>query len=188
MPRPARAESGDSALEERLERLEKMVESLLARKDVPQSPYPLKKPADAIGPMYRKQIAEIEAHPRHQLEIARKHELDAKEMEKMKEQAMREAARSFDLSKRAAVDAEKVAREQKRQTRRVFKEGSKKHLDELRKQLEILDRKREELDRQIEELERQQEQSDEQRDEDQESDARSDTSEFNSDSTQLPRK
>jgi len=248
-----------------LERLEKMVESLLARDYATPNPYHLKPSPKMVGPIDRKEIAEIEA--RHQAEMARKHELDVKEVERMKGQAKREAARAADQSKRAAVDAEKIAREQKkRQTvnlnqllddyaeltgrtvlrpnslpnpqisldtplpstkreaieaiestlasngvamiqvgekfvkavpttqalqeganRRVFKEGSKKQLDELRKRLESLEREREELDRQIEELQRQQEQVDEQRDEDQDSDAQSDASEFNSDSIHNPR-
>src|SRR5882724_1336212 len=127
---------------------------------------------------------------------------DTKEIEKIKEQAKREAARAAGPAKRAALDAEKVARaEQKRQTRRDFKEGSQKQLAELRKQLEILEREREKLEHQIEELERNQEQLDEQREEHQDSDAQLDTSsethpqplpggeqaEFNSDSIQNTR-
>src|SRR5207245_920250 len=74
--RPARAESADSTLEERLERLEKMVESLMARGYATPKPYHLKQSADTVGPIDRKEIAEIEA--RHQAEMAWKHELDAK--------------------------------------------------------------------------------------------------------------
>ena len=62
--------------------------------------------------MDRKEIAEMEA--RHFAEISRKLERD--EIEKFKEQAKVEAARAADQVKRAAVDAEKVARAgQKRQ-------------------------------------------------------------------------
>jgi len=187
-PRPARAESADSTLEERLERLEKMVESLMARGYATPNPH-LKPSPDNVGPIDRKEIEEIEAHARRQAEMARKHEMDAKEIEKIKERAKQEAAHAIDQVKRAAVDAEKVARaEQKRQTRRNFKEGSQRQLDELRKRLEVLDREREKLEHQIEELERNQEQLDEQRDKEQDLDVQSDTSEFNSDSIQLPRK
>jgi len=186
-PRLARAASADSTLEERLERLEKMVESLMARMDAPRESYQLKRSPDKLGPIDRKEMAEIEAHARHQAEMARKHELDAKEIEKIKEHARHEA-RAVGQAKRAAVDAEKIARaEQKRQPRRIFEEGSQKQLDELRKRLEILEREREKLEHQIEELERNQEQLDEQQDETQDSDAQSDTSEFNSDSIQTPR-
>jgi uncharacterized protein (DUF342 family) len=142
----------------------------------------LKPSPDKVGPIDRKEIAEIEAHARHQAEIARKQMLDPKEIEKITEQAKREAAR-------AAVDAEKFGRaEQKRQIKRGFKEGSQKQLDELHKRLEMLEREREKLEHQIEVLERNQEQLDEQRDENQDNDAQSEASEFNADSIQLPRK
>jgi beta-lactamase regulating signal transducer with metallopeptidase domain len=186
-PRPVRAESADSTLEERLERLEKMVESLLARGYAAPNPYHPKPSPDKVGPMDRKEMAEIEAHARLQAEMARKHEWDVKEIEKIKEHAKHEAARAVSQVKRAA-DAEKVARaEQKRQTRRGFKEGSQKQLDDLRKQLEMLDRKREELEHQIEELERNEEQLDQQENEDQDNDVQSNTSESNPDSTPNPR-
>ena len=158
MPRSVRAESSDSAIEERLERLEKMVESLLARGYATQNPHHLKQPAGMIGPRDRKQIAEIEAHARLQAEMARKHELDVKEIEKIKEHIEHEAARAASQFKRAS-DAEKSARaEQKRQTKRDYKQGSRKQLDELHKQRETLERERERLHRQIEELDRKQEQ------------------------------
>src|SRR5881394_1247005 len=188
-PRPARAESADLTLEERLERLEKMVESLVAHGYATHDPYHLKPSPDKVGPIDRKEIAEIEAHARHQAEMARKQMLDPKEIEKITEQAKREAARAADKAKRAAVDAEKFGRaEPKRQIKRGFKEGSQKQLDELHKRLESLEREREKLERQIEELERNQEQLDEQRDENQDNDAQSEAPEFNADSIQLPRK
>jgi hypothetical protein len=175
------------ALEERLERLEKMVESLMARGYATPNPYALTPSPDTVGPMKRKEMAEIEA--RHGADMARKHEWDTKEVENMKEHARRENARAADQAKRAAVDAERGARtEQKRQTKRIFKEGSQKQLDELHKRLEMLEREREKLEHQIEVLERNQEQLDEQRDENQDNDAQSEASEFNADSIQLPRK
>lgn len=187
-PRPIRAESADSAFEDRLERLEKMVESLMARGYATQNSYPLKPSPDKVGPIDRKEIAEIEAYARHQAESARKQAPNEKKIEKMKEQAKQEAGRGADQAKRAAAGAEKAARaEQRRQTRRDFKEGSQKQLAELRKQLEILEREREKLDRQIEQLERKQEQLDEQQDEDQDSEGQSDTSESNSDSREATR-
>lgn len=187
MPRLARAESADPTLEDRLDRLEKMVESLIARGYATQNQYPSKPSPDQDGLIIRKHIAEIEAHARHQAEMARHHELDVKEIEKIKEHARHEAARAASQVKRA-VDAEKIARaDQKRQTRRVFKEGSHKELDDLRKQLEILEREREKLERQIEELERNEEQLDHQENEDQDNDVQSNTSESNPDSTPNPR-
>jgi len=166
-----------------------MVESLMARGYATPNPYHLKPSPDNVGPIDRKEIEEIEAQARRQAEMARKHEMDAKEIEKIKERAKQEAAHAIDQVKRAAVDAEKVARaEQKRQTRRNFKEGPQRQLDELRKRLEVLDREREKLGRQIEELERNQEQLDEQRDKEQDLDVQSDTSESNSDSPEIPRR
>jgi colicin import membrane protein len=181
----ARAERGDSVLEERLERLEKMVESLMARGYATPNPYALTPSPDTVGPMKRKEMAEIEA--RHKADMARKHEWEAKEIEKMKEHGKREASRAADQVKRAQ-DAEKVARaEQKRQTRRIFKEGSQRQLDDLRKRLESLEREREKLEHQIEELEHSQEQLEEQQDENQENDAQSDASESSSDSIEASR-
>jgi beta-lactamase regulating signal transducer with metallopeptidase domain len=187
MPRPAHAESADSTLEDRLERLEKMVESLIARGYATQNPYLLKPSPDVGGPISRKQIAEIEAHARLQAEMAQKHELDVKEIKKIEEHAKHETARAVGQVKRAA-DAEKIARaEQKRQTRRIFKEGPHKEIDDLRKQLEILEREREKLERQIEELERNEEQLDQQENQEQDNDVQSSTSESNPDSTPNPR-
>ena len=186
-PRLARSESADPTLEERLERLEKMVESLIGRGYATQNRSPLKPFPDKVGPMDRKEMAEIEAHARHQAEMARNHELDVKEIEKIKEHAKHEAARATSQVKRAVV-AEKIARdEQKRQTKRTFKEGSHEELGDLRKQLEILEREREKLERQIEELERNEEQLDQQENEDQDNDVQSNTSESNPDSTPNPR-
>jgi len=185
-PRSARAGSADSAVEERLERLEKMVESLLARGYATPNPYLLKPSPDKVGPVDRKQIAEIEAHARLAAEMARKHELDVKEIEKIKEHVKHETARAVEQAKRAAADVEKVARaEQKRQTKRNFKQGSRKQLDELHAQRETLEREREKLHRQLEELDRKQEQLNEELErqqeelnEEQESDAQLDTPEL----------
>lgn len=184
-PRAAVAGAADSSLEERLERLEQMVQSLLARGHAAQNPYPLKQPIEKNWEIDRKEIAKIEAHAKQQADIARHHALSSEEIEKIKEQAKHEAARAADQVKRA-VDAEKIARtEQKRQTKRNFKDGSQKQLDELRKQLEILEREREKLDRQIEELERSQELLEEQGNED--LDALFDASELNADSIETSR-
>lgn len=171
-PRPARAGSPDASLEERLERLEKMVESLMARGYATPRPYPLKPSPDMVGPM-----KEIE---KDWAEIARKRELGEKE--RIRDQAKREAARAAEQAKRAAMNADRAARaEQKRQTRRGFKEASQKQLDELHKRLEMLDREKEKLEREIEDLERQRDQQDEQGEEDVSNDAQSHEVESNSD-------
>jgi len=163
-PRPVRAPrpgNKDSSLEERLERLERMVESLMKQQNLR-----LKSAND--GMIDRKESAELQALARRQAEVSRKPMPDAKEFEKIKEQAQREAARAVDQAKRATAEVEKAAKaEQKRPTNRKIKEGSQKQLEALRKQLEMLEREREKLDRQIEQIEQEREQLDEQRDEDQ---------------------
>lgn len=185
-PRPVRAESADSALEERLERLEKMVESLMARGHAPQYPYHWKPSPDTMAPMNRKEMAELEA--KLKADMGRKHEQNEREIEKIKERAKRESARAGELAKRAGGDAEKIAKaEQKRQPRRGFKEGSQRQLDELRKRIEMLEREREQLEHQIEEIERSQEQLQEQQDENPENEAQSEASESNSDSIEASR-
>ena len=175
-PRPARAESADSSLEERLERLEKMVESLMARGYAPQYPFHVKPSPDTVAPMHPKEMAELEA--RLKADIGRKHELNEREIDRIKEHAKRDTARAAEQVKRAAEA------EQKRQTRRGFKEGSQKQLDELHKRLESLEREREKLEHQIEELERNQEQLE---NEEQDNNAQSDASESNPDSKESTR-
>ncbi len=157
-PRAARADSADSSLEERLRRLERMVESLLDRGQGDANAYNLKQPDGGAAIIDRKEIARIEAHAKHQADIARKHAMNPDEIEKIKEHAQREAARAADQAKQAAKEMGKLAKTEKmHQTKRDLKEGSKKQLDVLRKQLEVLEHEREKLDRQIEELERNQE-------------------------------
>src|SRR5204862_5090644 len=79
------------------------------------NPNHLKPSPDTVGQFDAKEMEEI---ARRQAEMARKHELDSKEIEKIKEHAKREAARAAGHVKRAAVDAERIARaEQKRPTR-----------------------------------------------------------------------
>jgi beta-lactamase regulating signal transducer with metallopeptidase domain len=186
-PRPARAESADSALEERLERLEKMVESLMARGDATPKLFHLKPAPETVGPIDRKEkeIAELEA--RRHAELSRKHEMDVRQIERIKEQAKRQAEREVDQARRAAGDAEKIAKDQKRKIKRDSKDGPQRQLDELRKQLEVLEREREKVEHQIEELERSQDQLREEQDEEQETDVQPDTPESNSDSPEIPR-
>ena len=160
-PRAPRARPADSSLEARLERLERMVESLIAQ----QHPKPghfdfhLKELGEKHELFDRKDIAKMEALARRQAELSR----DMKpEIEKIKEMAEREAARAVGQAKRAE---RALQGEQKLQVDRKHK-GSQKQLEALRKQLEMLEREREKLDRQIEQLEQEQEQLDEEQDED----------------------
>ena len=163
-PRPAgapRPGNKDRSLEDRLERLERMVESLMKQQN-----FHLRSAND--GMIDRTDIANISAQAKRQAEFSRRYGLDPKEIEKIKERAEREAGHATEQAKRATADAEKSLKaEQKLHTARKFKEGSQKQLEALRKQLEMLEREKEKLDRQIEVLEQNQEQLDE-RDEDQE--------------------
>ncbi len=142
-------------------RLERMVESLMKQQNLR-----LKSAND--GMIDRKESAKLETLARRQAEVSRRQMPDPKEIEKIKEQAEREALRAVDQAKRATAEVERAVKaEQKRPASRKIKEGSQKQLEALQKQLEMLEREREKLDRQIEKLEQEREQLDEQRDEDQ---------------------
>ena len=77
--------------------------------------------------------------------------LDRKEIEKIKEQARREAARSNEEFKRALREMEKAYTDQNRHQQGPVKG---KQVEALRRQLERLEREKAELARQIEQLER----------------------------------
>jgi hypothetical protein len=169
-PRPARAPrpgNDDSSLAERLERLERMVESLVNQQN-PKAHVDFHLKAEKDGMIDRKEIAKIEAFAKHHAEIARKHIIEPKEIEKIKEHAEREAVRAVEQAKRATLEADKALKgELKLRTTNKFREGSQKQLEALRKQLEMLERQRDELDHQIERLEQEQEQLDEQKEQEQ---------------------
>ena len=173
-PRPG---NRDLSLEERLERLEQMVESLANQKN-PKGHADFHLKADKDGIIDRKEIAEIQALAKRQAELAQNQMMNPKDIEKIKKLAERDAARAADQVKRATADIEKTGKaDPTLQTDRKIKEGSQRQLEALRKQLEILERQKEKLDRQIEHLEQDQGKLDEQRDEDQAgSDSRRDES------------
>jgi beta-lactamase regulating signal transducer with metallopeptidase domain len=167
-PRPARASGADSALEERLARLEQLVQSLVAQQNDKNFQFHFKGPEGMID---RKEVAKIEEFARKQADIARQQAINPKDIEKMQEMAERQAKVAIDQAKRATKEAERAARaDQKRQFNwksKDAKDAYRAQLDGLRRQLETLEREREKLDRQIEQLEQKQEQLDEQQDEDQ---------------------
>jgi beta-lactamase regulating signal transducer with metallopeptidase domain len=173
-PRPG---NKDLSLEERLERLEQMVESL-ANQQNPKGHADFHLKADQDGIIDRKEIAEIKALAKRQAELAQNQMMNPKEIEKIQELAERDAARAAGQVKRETADMEKAVKaDPTRQTDRKIKEGSQRQLEALRKQLEILERQKEKLDRQIEHLEQDQGKLDEQRDEEQAgSDSRRDES------------
>ena len=172
-PRQPRAHSGEVSLEERLERLERMVQSLMAQPG-PRPGHPefhLKGLAEQDGKFERKEIEKNEEFARRQEEFARKQmeiakgqALDPKEIEKIKDFAKREAMRGVEEAKRATREAERAVADQQRQTRDMVKEGSQKQLEALRKHQEALKREMERLNRQIEQLERNRKHLDEQLD------------------------
>jgi beta-lactamase regulating signal transducer with metallopeptidase domain len=168
-PRPLRAphpENGDSSLEERLERLERMVNSL-ANQQHPGAHAEFHLKAGKDGKIDRKEIAKIDAFAKRQAELAQKQMLDSKEMATIKEEAERDAERAVEEIKQASADVKQALQfDQQSRAGRKFKEGSQRQLEILRKQVEMLERQKEKLDRQIEHLERDQEALDEQQDED----------------------
>jgi beta-lactamase regulating signal transducer with metallopeptidase domain len=144
-PRSPRPAGADSSFEERLERLEQMVESLAAQRDM--------KP----GHLQNHGDRRVEQHVMLGDLAKQQAELAERQVEVANEQARR-AAREFERAAKAG---------QKRQFQGKLKEGSQKQLEALHKQLEILEREKEKLHREIEKLERDQELLDEQGSEDQ---------------------
>jgi hypothetical protein len=147
-PAPARAAraprppGADASMEERLARVERMLESLLGDKKMNEGELHLHWPEgkwDLKGPAKLKEGT---------------HLINPQEIEKIKEHAKREAARATEEVKRAAREMQKARVEQNRQARGQVKEASEKQIEALRRQMEHLDRQKEELGRQIERLQR----------------------------------
>ena len=185
-PRPARRPGRDASLEERLDRLEKMVESLVAQqKNKPNqfefSPKPQpgelksnwKISPDSANQWEQKQAdmakkqAEFELKradmSRQLAELEGQNRLnDPKVAAKIKEIAEQDA-KLAGAAEQAAREAQRAARDAQRgRTIHRMRDGSQQELDALRKQHETLEKQMEKLDRQIEKLERQQEQLEEQ--------------------------
>lgn len=130
----------DGSIEKRLERVERMVRSLMAQQHGMSSDHPMEK-----GQQWNWNI-------------------DEKQMAQMKEMAERQAARAQQQAKRAAEemkraskDMDKAMRENGERVRGAQKEGSQKQLEALRRARENLERQMERLDSQIEKLEQDQE-------------------------------
>ena len=162
-PRPgkvARSENRDASLEERLDRLERMLESLMNQQNPKgRSDFQLK---FEDGMIDRKEMARIEAFAKQQAEVARR--INPQEIERVKEQAKREASRATEQAKRATAEVEKVRKANQKEAVRRLKEDSQRQLEALRRQVEALERQREKLDREIERLEEDQDNLDEQDD------------------------
>jgi beta-lactamase regulating signal transducer with metallopeptidase domain len=195
-PRPAHRPGRDSSLEERLDRLEKMVESLVAQKKNPgQFEFSPKPPPGEMkfnwknSPESGNQWEQAQAEfgkmqaefdrkradmDKHLAELEKlKHLNDPKVSREIKELAEQHARMSVDQAK-IARGAEQAAREAQRAARdsqrgrlpHKMRDGSHQELEALHKQHEMLEKQMEKLDRQIEKLEREQEQLDEQQEND----------------------
>jgi len=146
---------GDARLEERLERLERMVESLLAQRGMQpgEPPYHLKGPFEKNGTIDRKEIEKSRALPRPEAMI------DRQQLDRIKELAERQAKMAGEQAKSAARAAEKALKQsQKWQSRSKSKDAMQGQLQALHQRLERLEREKEELDRQIDALEQNQDQ------------------------------
>jgi bla regulator protein blaR1 len=186
-PRSARRPGRDSSLEDRLDRLEKMVESLVAQQKgkpgqfdfVPKPPGQMnwKNSPDAANQWEHAQADFAKKHAEFELRRAdadkRLAELDKlkawkeqKGPEKIKELAEKQAKMAIDQSKiaeQAAREAQRAARDAQRgRTPHKMRDGSHQELEALHKQREMLEKQMEKLERQIEKLEREQEQFEEQ--------------------------
>jgi beta-lactamase regulating signal transducer with metallopeptidase domain len=194
-PRPARRPGRDSSLEERLDRLEKMVESLVAqqKKNPGQFEFSPKTPPRDMNFNWKSSPDIAKQWEQSQADFAKKQaefELkrgdfekhiaefdkalnDPKFSAKIKELSEQQAKMAADQAK-IARDAEQAAREagraardaQRGRTIHKNREGSHQELEGLHRQHEALERQMEKLDRQIEKLEREQERLDEQRESD----------------------
>jgi len=155
-PRPG---NRDSSLEERLDRLERMIDSLVNQQN-PKGRADFHLKAEKDGMVDRKEIARIEAFAKQQAELEWK--INPQKIEKIKEQAERDAKRAVEQAKRATAEVEKARKADQKQAERMLKADSQRQLEELQKQIEALERQREKLDREIERLEQDQEELDEQ--------------------------
>jgi beta-lactamase regulating signal transducer with metallopeptidase domain len=193
-PRPARRPGRDASLEDRLDRLEKMVESLVAqqKKNPGQFEY---SPKPAPGEMkfnwksssepgkqwqqaqaeYAQKMAEFDLKradaDKRLAELDKlKAWKDQKGSEKIKELAEKQSKMAADQARvagQAAREAQRATRDAQRgQSPHKLRDGSHQELEALHKQREMLEKQMEKLDRQIEKLERDQEQFEEQQEND----------------------
>jgi beta-lactamase regulating signal transducer with metallopeptidase domain len=178
-PRPARArraDGDDASVEERLARLEKMVESLVAQQNGKpgQDPFKYRQLGQPGQQELERKLAEM---AKKQAEMGRLWAIDPKQLEKMQQDAERNAARASEEAKRATRETLRALEELKKSSadakagKRKMKDGPQMQIEALRRQMESLERERERLGRQIEKLQREQEQLDESDDEDSNSDA-----------------
>jgi beta-lactamase regulating signal transducer with metallopeptidase domain len=185
---PRHKDTSNMSIEERLNRLERMIESLSAQRTYkpwqpgvkPDMNFDFKWDGQTKmnGSMDQKQAQQLQEFARKQADMARKqveiarqqidaarqNGVDSKEIEKMKAQIERETARAREEMKRAARELERSMRDQqphpKTPETRDFpsREKRKWNKDAKGQQLEGLRRQHESLERQMEKLDRQIEQ------------------------------
>jgi beta-lactamase regulating signal transducer with metallopeptidase domain len=158
--RPARPEHvrvvevGDGSMEERVARLERLVESLRAQRNQNPSVNAMPLWKSAPSDYYKNQSSDF---PDKQNEFSHQWAtVEPKQAQKLKEQADREAARAADQAKRADRDAKRA--DGQRQYTDKLRADSQAQLKALREQIRALERDREKLNREIQQLERDQEQ------------------------------
>jgi hypothetical protein len=150
VPRP---ENRDASLEERLDRLERMLNSLMHQQDSKgRSNLQLKLDNGTID---RKDLVKLEALAKQEADLARR--INPQEIEKIKEQATREARRAVEQAKRATAEVEKAHQASQTEAAKKLKADSQRQVEDLRRQVEALERQQEKLKREIERLEQDQE-------------------------------
>jgi beta-lactamase regulating signal transducer with metallopeptidase domain len=156
---PRAAESPDGSIEERVQRLEKMVRSLMEQQGVKRS----------HGMMYLKdgnnQGGNLDQEKMEKLKHLAERQGDIVAQEKLREMAERQAARATEQAQRAAEQAKRATKELEarmehdEQNKGDIREGFQRQLEALRKAREGLGQEMDRLNRQIEKLERAQQRS-----------------------------
>jgi beta-lactamase regulating signal transducer with metallopeptidase domain len=165
----AHGRTKDMSIEERLARLEQMVESLTAQQKAKPGQFHMQ------PGMGEKDMATLQEFARDQAELARKQAdlarqeadmarehramaMTEQQIEEMKEKAQRQAEQAVEQARRANREKELMMRDEaKRQNQNKFKptqDGSQGEIDALRKTRDELQREMQKLEQQIRQLER----------------------------------
>lgn len=158
----------DMSVEERLARLEQMVESLTAKQKMQPGYFDFH-----MQGMGEKDMATLQEFARDQAELAHKQAdlakqqadmarqhlgMSEQQIEEIKEKAQRQAEQAVEQARRANRERELVMRDEaKRQSQNKFKptpDGSQEEIEVLRKTRDELQREMQKLEQQIRQLER----------------------------------
>jgi uncharacterized protein (DUF2132 family) len=175
LPQPPRAfrRGRDSSLEERLDRLEKMVESLTAQpKNKPGQFEFHMKPRAESGLTFDRDTdwarakAELE---RSKADFQKQGPTFGRgDQAKIKEFAEQQAKMAVEQAKIARDAQQRASRDEQQRRVKAPRAGARQELEALHRQHEMLEKQMEKLDRQIEKLERQQERSEDEQESEQE--------------------